>query len=175
MSCYDATKDSYRHPYGSTENMIAYGVMAILAIVGTVIIFGYRERVNRPCIVTYLWIIIDLAILSYIVSLAVMPFMTDSENFAFEVGYHTYYTAIVLNMLFHWTFASEYLKAVLKLPAILDIVTESADKRLKIAKYITRGATIFFYGAVILWICLNNFAIRWMYQTYASRYVTSIL
>lgn len=89
MSCINASKGSLRHPYTSLESKIAAGVMCTLAIFGTVLIFCYRSRVNRPCSVTFLWIIIDLAILSYVVSLSVAQHVTthNKDNSIYELGF----------------------------------------------------------------------------------------
>ena len=74
MTCADADKYSIHHPYYSTESRIATGVMALVAIVGTVEIFWFKSRKNRPGSVTYLWIIIDLAVLAYGISQLCEPF-----------------------------------------------------------------------------------------------------
>ena len=83
MSCSDASVDSIKHPYKSLESKIAAGIMAVIAIYGTVLIFCYRSRANRPCSVTFLWIIIDLAVLSYVISQSTVPFITRISGFVY--------------------------------------------------------------------------------------------
>ena len=75
--------------------------------------------------------------------------------------------------MFHWTFAIEYLKALLKLPIILDIFDVNADKQLRRAKMITRVATLIFYLAVLFWTVMMEFAEDWIYRTHASRLIVS--
>ena len=77
MKCIEATPDTIKHPYTSIESRIAAGVMGLLAIYGTIVIFCYRKSADRPCSVTFLWIIIDLAIVLYIISQTLVPLADD--------------------------------------------------------------------------------------------------
>ena len=156
-NCEDATLDQLKHPLNSIESRIATGVMAMFAIIGTVDIFLFKERKDRPWIVTYLWIIIDLAITSYLVSQFFEPFAYGEPGIVFSIGFQTYYAGVTLNVVFHWTFANEYLKTVLKMPDILNILKQNSDEQLTRVNWITRGATILFYLAILAWITMNEF------------------
>ena len=87
MTCVNANEDSIHHPYYSTESRIATGVMALVAIVGTVEIFWFKSRVDRPGSVTYLWVIIDLAILCYVISQICEPFSKNENSLMYFLGY----------------------------------------------------------------------------------------
>ena len=137
-------------------------------------LFCCRSKANRPCIVTYLWIIIDLTIVAYITSLSVMPYI-ETQDIAYKIGYGSYYLAISLNIVFHWTFAMEYLVAVLKLPIILDIFGNNIDLRLKRTKWIIFVLNVLYYSAILAWQILNDFDTEWVYSGDASRMIVTFL
>ena len=68
----EEAKQDISHPYYGKESQVAVVVMGIIAIIGTFMNFCKSKSKDRPYIVTYIWLLIDLAVTLYIVSLAVI-------------------------------------------------------------------------------------------------------
>ena len=90
-----------------------------MALVGTIIVFWKHKRSDRPWIVTYLWVLIDLACLTSV--LYNLLFVLDDFW-----GLMTITISILFDLMIHQAFAMEYLKAALYIPIIMDLMTVDA-------------------------------------------------
>ena len=115
------------HPVNTLENKICVAIMAVIAIFATIKLFCFQNSATRPFSVTFIWIVIDLAIFTYFIAIMTTivivkhPGEAHKKSWVYWTGYECYYTAMALNLIFHWAFAMEYLRTVIKLPIILDI------------------------------------------------------
>ena len=73
------------------------------------------------------------------------------------MGYRAYYGSIGLQLIFHWTFALEYFKAVLRLPIILNIFRDGANNKIKRVKMIIIISNIVYYLGIVTWWILNKY------------------
>ena len=90
-----------------------------MALVGTIIVFWKNKRSDRPWIVTYLWILIDLACFT---SVLYNVFFVSDDFW----GLQFITISILLDLMIHQAFAMEYLKAALYIPIIMDLMTVDA-------------------------------------------------
>ena len=125
-------------------------IFLVVAIVGVVIVFGCKRSKDRPRTVTWLWFLIIACTLC--VSISQIYWISGLKEGWEQLSWQTWIAALILEQLFHWVFALEYLKAALYLPIILDIFSPKTEWRLKRAKLIIYSAGTFFYCALVAWL-----------------------
>ena len=136
--------------------------MAVIAIFATAKLFCCQKIAARPFSVTFIWIVIDLAIITYLSAvMTTIDLVKHNEaakmNWVYWTGYECYYASIALNVVYHWAFAMEYLRTVIKLPIIMDIFSNSTEKKLRQERFLIVSLNCIYYSSIILWFILNNF------------------
>ena len=169
MACVDE-KYEYWSGY-ALEYYFVVGICWIFSIIYSIYIFTCRKQADRPWIVTYIWLLIDAAIISGAICIIFWEHGGYYEqNTLSQVSFQISFTLVII---MHFVFAMEYFSAAIRLPIIMQICSTDAEYRWNLTNRKIWTANIIFYAAVVIW--LSMFQIPMTERQYAWIFVMGSL
>ena len=169
MACVDE-KYEYWSGY-ALEYYFVVGICWIFSIIYSIYIFSCRKTADRPWIVTYIWLLIDAAIISG--AICIILWEHGGYYVQSTLSQVSFQLSFTLVFIMHFVFAMEYFSAAIRLPIIMQIFSTDAEYRWNLANCKIRTANIIFYVAVVIW--LSMFQIPMTERQYAWIFVMGSL